>query len=73
MCINYRKKPITKDKKDCRGKAKEIIVCTSGSQAVVNFTNILCKAFMRPDPKSAKKTNNLTVFFALLRYPKYLW
>jgi len=32
----------------------------------MNFTNILSAAFMRVDPKSAKKTDNLTVFFALL-------
>jgi len=29
----------------------------------VNFTNILCAAFMRTDPKSAKNTDSLTVFF----------
>jgi len=32
----------------------------------VNFINILRAAFVRPDPESAKKTDNLTVFFALL-------
>jgi len=32
----------------------------------VNFTNILQAAFMRADPKSAKKLLNWTVFFALL-------
>jgi len=32
----------------------------------VNFTNILFAAFMRPDPKSAKKNDGLTMFFALL-------
>ena len=32
----------------------------------VNFTNILRAAFMRKDPKSAKKLLNLTFFFALL-------
>ena len=32
----------------------------------VNFTNILRAAFMRTEPKSAKKTVNLSSFFALL-------
>jgi len=32
----------------------------------VNFTNILCKAFTRADPQSAKKIDNLTEFLALL-------
>jgi len=32
----------------------------------VDFTNIVHAAFMLTDPKSAKKTNSLTVFFALL-------
>jgi len=36
------------------------------SSSWVNFINILRKAFMRTDPKSAKKTESLTVFFALL-------
>jgi len=34
----------------------------------VDFTNILHEAFTSTDPKSAKKTHSLTVFFALLRY-----
>jgi len=33
---------------------------------VVDFTSILHIAFMRADPKSAKKIDGLTVFFALL-------
>jgi len=32
----------------------------------VNFINILLKAFMFVGPKSAEKTDKLTVFFALL-------
>jgi len=32
----------------------------------VNFTNILGTAFTPTDPKSAKKTDGLTVFFVLL-------
>jgi len=32
----------------------------------VNFTNILCKAFTQADSKNAKKTDGLTVLFALL-------
>jgi len=32
----------------------------------VNFINILRKALACKDPKSAKKTDGLTVFFALL-------
>ncbi len=32
----------------------------------VIFTNILCKAFMYGDSKSAKKTDSLTVVFVLL-------
>jgi hypothetical protein len=35
--------------------------------AGVDFTNILCTAFTRADPKSAKKTDCLTVLFVLLR------
>jgi len=31
----------------------------------VNFTNVLRAAFMRSDPKSAKKTDNWTVFLRL--------
>jgi len=34
----------------------------------LNFINILRAAFARPDPERAKKTNNLTVYFALLGY-----
>jgi len=32
----------------------------------VNFINVLQAAFERTDPKSAKNTDNLIVFFALL-------
>ncbi len=32
----------------------------------VNFINILRAAFLSADPESAKKTDNLTVFFVLL-------
>jgi len=32
----------------------------------VNFINVLWAAFMPSDPESAKKTDNFTVFFALL-------
>ncbi len=32
----------------------------------VNFINIICAAFALEDPKSAKKTFKLSVFFALL-------
>jgi hypothetical protein len=32
----------------------------------VNFTNILCTAFMRTDPKSTNKTHGLTIMFVLL-------
>jgi len=32
----------------------------------VNFINVLQAAFVCADPKRAKKTDNLTVFFALL-------
>ncbi len=34
--------------------------------ASVNLTNILKAAFVCSDPESAKKIDNLTVFFALL-------
>ncbi len=34
--------------------------------AGVNFTNVLQSAFAHADPESAKKTDNLTVFFSLL-------
>ncbi len=37
-----------------------------GFTSGVDFTNILCSAFMHADPKSAKKTNGLTEFFAFL-------
>jgi len=33
--------------------------------SLVNFINILRAAFTRADPKSTKKTDDLTVFFAL--------
>jgi len=39
---------------------------TTLNQPGVDFTNILCKALTRTDPKSAKKTDGLTAFFALL-------
>jgi len=32
----------------------------------VNFTSVLCAAFTLVDPKSIKKIDGLTVFFALL-------
>jgi len=32
----------------------------------VDFTNTLSTAFMRSDPKGAKKTNSLSIFFVLL-------
>jgi len=35
------------------------------STSGVNFTNILRSTFTLADPKSAKKTNDLTIFFAL--------
>jgi len=35
---------------------------------VVNFINILREAFAPTDPKSAKKTDDLSVNFALLGY-----
>jgi len=38
------------------------------TQPGVNFINILRAAFVRADPKSVKKTDNLTVFFAFLEY-----
>jgi len=37
----------------------------SSSASSVNFINILRAAFACADPKSAKKTDNLTVFFLL--------
>jgi len=33
---------------------------------VADFTNALCTVFMHADPKSAKKTDSLTVFFCVL-------
>ncbi len=36
----------------------------------VDFFNILCAAFMHADPDRAKKTDNLTVFFALLGFKR---
>jgi hypothetical protein len=41
---------------------KMLVKLTTG----VNFTNILHKAFTRSDPKSAKETDSLTLFFAQL-------
>jgi hypothetical protein len=35
-------------------------------RAWVDFTYVLCTAFMLVDPKSVKKIDNLTVFFTLL-------
>jgi len=49
-----------------------VIYCTRkfeiliGPTLEVDFINILRAAFERADPKSAQKTDNLTVFFALL-------
>jgi len=43
-----------------------ITTLTTTKTPVVNFNNILQAAFTRTDPKSAKKTDNLTVFFAHL-------
>jgi len=37
----------------------------------VNFTNILQEAFMHADPKSAKKTAGLTVFFGAFEKETY--
>jgi hypothetical protein len=37
-----------------------------GVSSEVNFANILRAAFTYPNPKSEKRTDNLTVFFALL-------
>ncbi len=34
----------------------------------VNFNNILLKAFTGADPKSARNTNSLTIFFALWEF-----
>ncbi len=36
------------------------------TRAGVDFTKVLHAAFMRSDPKSAKKTDYLTEFFVLL-------
>ncbi len=42
---------------------------TWGWSVGFNFINILCSAFMPADPKSAKKTDSLTVyFFSLLGF-----
>jgi len=41
-------------------------ILIKSTPAEVNFTNILLEAFTRADPKSAKKTYDLTVFFVLL-------
>jgi len=38
---------------------------TPGVHSVVHFINMLWAAFTSADPESAKKTDNLTVFFAL--------
>jgi len=35
-------------------------------QKIGNFINVLLAAFVHADPESAKKTDSLTVFFALL-------
>ncbi len=45
-----------------RALEKLLVLCPLG----VNFTNILHPAFMPLDPKSPKKTDGLTVFFAHL-------
>jgi len=36
------------------------------STSGVNFTNILCATYTRAIPKAQKKTEGLTIFFALL-------
>ncbi len=48
---------------DCR---QTLPIFTCGETAGVNFINVLLAAFARPDPKSAKKTNSVTVFFNFL-------
>jgi len=54
LLLNFRQEPLFK--REC-GELLE--------NQGVNFTNILCEAFMRADPKSAK--NTVKSFFALLR------
>ena len=49
---------------ECFGKLKLIDETTR--KTGVNFTNVLWAAFMRADPKSAKKTVKLSSFIALL-------
>jgi len=36
------------------------------SRSGINFINILRAAFTNPDPKSAKKSDDMTLFFVLL-------
>jgi len=45
-----------------------IFLRLSTATAGVDFTNISLKAFMRVDPKRAKNTDSLTVFFLLLGF-----
>jgi len=45
-----------------KGKLKMLMKLTPG----VNFVNFLLAAFMHADPKFAKKTGNMSVFFVLL-------
>jgi len=52
------KKQLSKDNMESNEKFSEKKNLIMG----VNFANILLAAFTRPDPESAKKTVNLTVF-----------
>jgi hypothetical protein len=55
-------KPNSKQRKNFCTKCahKMLMKLTQG----VNFTNILCAAFIHADPKCAKKSNDLTVFLS---------
>jgi len=48
---------------------KFAVICQDSiASSEVKFINILCKALTHEDLKSAKKTDNLTLFFALLGF-----
>jgi len=56
---------------DCQVRSQALTTGWSGKNWIVpgvNFINILRATFVRADPKSAKKTDNLTAFFAVLGY-----
>jgi len=45
-----------------------LVVFSLTTSSGIDFTNILCAAFLHADSKSAKRNNDTTVIFAILRF-----